>query len=126
MTKSSLRKNGIIGLLSVLAVFVVLGCGTMISKATAPTMTISVTNNSGRTISHIYLSAADNDNWGPDQLNDTPVASGSSVSINSASCQGSIKVIAEDADGCFVTTVIQCAENADWTITSDAARNCGN
>ena len=126
MTNSSLRKNGFIGLLSLFVVVAVLGCGTMVSNAVAPTTNISITNNSGRSISHIYLSPPNSDNWGPDQLNDNAVASGSSVTISSAACEGSVKVIAEDQDGCFISTTIACSENAGWTISSDAPRNCGN
>ena len=126
MTKSSLRKNGFIGLLSLLVVVAVLGCGTMVSRAVAPVTNISVTNNSGRTISHVYLSPPNSDNWGPDQLNDSGLAPGASVTINNAACEGSVKVIAEDQDGCFITTVVQCSENAGWTIASDAPRNCGS
>ncbi len=127
MTKLSLRKNAIIGFASLLVVFVVLGCGTMISNANAPAGNISVTNNSSRSISHIYLSAPDNDNWGPDQLNDNALAPGASVTINNASCnQSTIKVVAEDQEGCFVSAVIQCGENSSWTITNDTTPNCGN
>ena len=127
MTKLSLRKNAIIGFTSLLVVFVVLGCGTLISNANAPAASIAVTNNSSRSISHIYLSAPDNDNWGPDQLNNASLAPGASVTINNASCnQSTIKVVAEDQDGCFVSAVIECAENSSWTITNDATPNCGN
>ena len=127
MTKSSLRKNGFIGLLFLFVIVAVLGCGTMVSTAVAPPANISITNNSGRSISHVYLSPPNSENWGPDQLNDNAIAPGSSFTISNAACdQGSIKIIAEDQDGCFITTVIQCSENAGWTITSDAPRNCGN
>jgi hypothetical protein len=127
MTNSSLRKNGFIGLLSLFVLAAVLGCGTTISRAGAPATNISVTNNSSRTVTHLYLSPPDSDNWGADQLNDNALAPGASFTISNASCdQGSIKVIAEDQDGCFVSTVIQCSENAGWTITSDAVPNCGS
>src|ERR1044072_9149280 len=38
------------------------------SLASALTLTITVNNNSSREIRHLYLSPANNDNWGPDQL----------------------------------------------------------
>jgi hypothetical protein len=34
-------------------------------------------------------------------------------------------VIAEDQDGCFESTIINCGDNANWTITTDTARDCG-
>ena len=127
MAKSSLRKNGFIGLLSLFVVLAELGCGTLVSNAVAPVTNISVTNNTSRTIAHIYLSSPDNDNWGPDQLNDNAMAPGASATISNASCaQATIKVVAEDQDGCFVTAVIQCNENSSWTITNAATPNCGN
>ena len=127
MTNSSIRKYGFISLVSLLVMVAVLGCGTMISNANAPATSISVTNNSSRTISHIYLSSPDNDNWGPDQLSETSISPGASVTINNASCnQATVKVIAEDQDGCFVSAVIECTENSSWTISNDATPNCGN
>lgn len=95
---------------------------------TANAMSIAVTNNSGRDIHHLYLSPVDRDAWGPDQLNETVLRSGQSITISDVACQGyEIKVIAEDKDGCFVYAVVSCAQaNAGWTITSDMPRDCGN
>jgi hypothetical protein len=54
-------------------------------------------------------------------------ANGGSFTISNVSCSGStIKVIAEDQDGCFSYQVVSCSEGATWTITNDTARDCGN
>lgn len=114
--------------LLVLGVFVgVMVCGPLLSKAYAPSMAITITNNSSHEIRHVFLSAPDQNNWGPDQLGSSVIsANGGSVTIN-ASCDGpSIKVIAEDQDGCFVYQVVSCSESATWTITNSATRDCGN
>lgn len=91
-------------------------------------MSITVTNNSGRDIHHLYLSPVERDAWGPDQLNDTVLRAGQSVTINDVSCAGyEIKLIAEDREGCFVYTVVSCAQaSTGWTITADMPKDCGN
>jgi len=114
--------------LMVLGIFVgMMAYGPLLSKAYAPTTAITIVNNSNREVRHVFLSAPDSNNWGPDQLGSSVIsANGGSVTIN-ASCNGpSIKVIAEDQEGCFVYQVVSCSENAAWTITNDAARDCGN
>jgi hypothetical protein len=89
--------------------------------------TITVTNSSNWQIRHLYLSPVDQENWGPDQLNDSVLAPGASFTISVASCSGSeIKVISEDADGCFLSQVVGCTDDAQWTITNAATPNCGN
>ena len=94
----------------------------------APATAITIVNNSGREIRHVFLSPPDQNNWGPDQLvNSVISANGGSFTINNVSCSGStIKVIAEDQEGCFIYQVVSCSENATWTITNDSSRDCGN
>lgn len=127
--RNTLRKSSpLFTSLVVLAVFVgVMVCGPLLSKAHAPATAITIVNNSGREVRHVFLSAPDSNNWSADQLGTSVIsANGGSVTIN-ASCDGpSIKVIAEDQDGCFSYQVVSCSENATWTITSSTARDCGN
>ena len=114
--------------LAVLGIFVgMMVCGPLLSKAHAPSTAITIVNNSSREIRHVYLSAPDSNNWGSDQLGSSVIsANGGSVTIN-ASCDGSsIKVIAEDHQGCFFYQVVSCSENATWTITNSATPDCGN
>lgn len=114
--------------LAVLGIFVgLMVCGPLLSRAHAPATAITIVNNSSHEIRHVYLSPPDQNNWGSDQLGSSVIAAnGGSVTIN-ASCDGaSIKVIAEDNEGCFIYKVVTCSESVTWTITSDAARDCGN
>ena len=114
--------------LLVLGVFVgLMVCGPLLSKAHAPSTSINIVNNSNREIRHVYLSPPDSNSWGSDQLGSSVIsANGGSVTIN-ASCSGpSIKVIAEDHEGCFFYQVVTCSENATWTITASATPDCGN
>ena len=126
--RNSLRKSSPLFMsLVVLAVFAgMMVCGPLLTKAYGPTTAITIVNNSNREIRHVYLSAPDQNNWGPDQLGSSVISpDGGSVTIN-ASCSGSIKVIAEDQEGCFLYQVVTCSETAAWTITSSTARDCGN
>jgi hypothetical protein len=115
-----------------LAIFVVLfgvfACVPLRSGAHAPATAITIVNNSSREIRHVYLSPPNQDNWGPDQLNGAVIsAGGGSYTLGNVSCdQGSVKVITEDQNGCFLYNVVVCAESATWTITNDAVPDCGN
>jgi len=112
-----------------LAVFAgIMVCAPLLSAAPALTSAITIVNNSSREIRHVYLSAPDQNNWGSDQLvNSTIPANGGSVTLSNVSCGGaSIKVIAEDHDGCFSYAIVSCSDNATWTITDSTTRDCGN
>jgi hypothetical protein len=115
--------------LLVLGIFVgMMVCGPMLSKAHAPATAITIVNNSSREIRHVYLSAPDQNNWGSDQLMNSVISpNGGSFTLSNVSCGGSsIKVIAEDQEGCFLYQVVTCSDNVSWTITNDTTRDCGN
>jgi hypothetical protein len=115
--------------LVVLGVFLgMMVCGPLLSMAHAPSTAITIVNNSSHEIRHLYLSPPDQNNWGSDQLVNSVISpNGGSFTISNVSCSGSsIKVIAEDQDGCFVYQVVTCSENVTWTIASNATRDCGN
>jgi hypothetical protein len=102
-------------------------CGPLLSRAYAPSTAITIVNNSSREIRHVFLSPPDQNNWGPDQLGSSAIAPNGGSATVSASCGGaSIKVIAEDHEGCFSYQVLTCSDNATWTITNDTTRDCGN
>ena len=120
-------KNGIrLGLL--VAVLCTAGTMTLLTGATvAPALTsITVVNNSNVEIRHLYLSPADNDNWGPDQLNQSVIAPGQSVTIQVAWDQAMVKVISEDQNGCFFYQTVEASGSVNWTITADAVPDCGS
>ena len=112
--------------LMLVAVFGALAALTPLSTATAPSLTITVVNNSGWEIRHLYLSPADNDNWGADQLNESSISSGASRTLNVSWDQSTVKLVAEDQDGCFMNTTVEATGNPVWTIASNATRNCGD
>lgn len=98
----------------------------LLLSARPTTATITVVNNSSQEIRHLYLSAVDQDNWGPDLLNGV-VKPGESFTISNPTCGGSqIKVVGEDQNGCFVSGVVSCSGDSTWTITNNDTPNCGN
>lgn len=98
----------------------------LLSAAHAPSTSVTIVNNTSMEIRHVYLSTTTDNNWGPDQLNNAPIAIGGSQALNLSCGSGNIKVIAEDEDGCFYYEVVSCSENSTWTINSNSARDCGN
>ena len=124
-TFNAIRKAAYI-LAFVATLVTVLASTTKHSRARTQMSSITIVNNSGREIRHVYLSPPNSDNWGPDQLNHSVINSGGSYTLGNVSCpQASIKVIAEDQNGCFFYQIVNCADNATWTITSDATPDCG-
>ncbi|HYR76967.1 MAG TPA: hypothetical protein VEM96_14095 [Pyrinomonadaceae bacterium] len=111
--------------LIVVAVFGALVTAAPLSDATAPSLTITVVNNSGLEIRNFYLSPADNDNWGPNQLNESPISPGATRALDVSWDQSTVKLVAEDQDGCFMNTTVEATGNPVWTITGDTTRNCG-
>lgn len=117
-------------IISYFAIFAVVFCAIIaapkLSRARADGNAINVTNNTSRTITHVYLAAPERDNWSADQLNDTVLSPGQSYTLTNVDCyESGIKVIAEDVDGCFVSTTMACSANGAWTITNDAVVDCG-
>jgi hypothetical protein len=100
-----------------------------LSSARTPMATsVNIVNNSNKAISSVYLSHVNADDWTGNQLsNGTTIAAGQSYNLSNIACdQQQIKVIGEDQDGCFLSTVVNCGESSTWTITNETSRDCGN
>ena len=124
---SSLAKSKPLAILVIL--IGIFACVPLLSNAHAPATSTAITivNNSSREIRHLYLSAPDQNNWGPDQLGSSVIAAGGGSVTIAANCGGSsIKVIAEDHQGCFLYQVVACNDSVTWTITNAAAPDCGD
>jgi hypothetical protein len=97
----------------------------LLSRA-RPSTSVNIVNNSSRAIVHIYLSHVDADDWSGNQLGDSTISPGQSFTLDNVACdQQQVKVIGEDQDGCFSSTVATCGASGTWTITNDTARDCG-
>jgi len=128
--RTRLRKSNTLSIsVLVLAIFVgLMVCGPLLTNAHAPVSTITIVNNSSHEVRHVFLSPPDQNNWSADQLGSSAIpGNGGSATISNVSCNGpSIKVIAEDEEGCFIYQVVTCSDSVTWTITNEAARDCGN
>ena len=96
------------------------------SNASVTQLTVNLVNNSDGEICHLYLSPADNDNWGADQLNETKITAGSTRTVQLSWDQSTVKLVAEDQDGCFLTTTVDATGTQVWTITNNTPRDCGS
>ena len=98
----------------------------LLSSARTRTTSVNIVNNSNKEIRNVYLSHVNTDDWGANQLGNATIPPGQSFALNNVACdQQQVKVIGEDQDGCFVSTVVSCGDSATWTITNNAARDCG-
>jgi hypothetical protein len=108
------------------AALCVFAAAPLLSSARVRSASITVANNSGRSIIHVYLSHTDADDWGANQLGDSPVASGESYTISGVSWDGSqIKVVAEDGNGCFSYGVVDGSGDSTWNISANTPADCG-
>ena len=99
----------------------------LLSRARAVSTSVNIVNNSSRTIRNLYVSHVNADDWSDNQLGDATIGSGQSFNLSNVACDAQqLKVIGEDQDGCFLSTVITCGENSTWTINDDTPRDCGN
>jgi hypothetical protein len=123
MKNSFTKKNFCRLVILCVALFALAG----LSTARSPTTSVNIMNNSSKEIRNVYLSHVDVDDWGTNQLENTTISPGQSFTITNFTCDGQqIKVIGEDQNGCFLSTVITCGNNATWTITNDTAADCGS
>ena len=91
------------------------------------TTSVNIVNNSTGEIRNVYLSHVESDDWTANQLaNGTTIGAGQSYNLSNVVCdQEQVKLIGEDQDGCFLSTVVSCGSSSTWTITNDTARDCG-
>jgi hypothetical protein len=95
------------------------------STPTSNSINVTITNSSQKDIKHVYVAVGSPDNWGPDCLN-SAITTGGSFTVNGIACDGStVRVIAEDQNGCFYYNNVSCDGNATWTISDNSTADCG-
>jgi len=83
-----------------------------LSIARTLTTSVNIVNNSSRAISHVYLSHVGRGRLDRQPIGESVIASGQSYNLTNVACdQQQVKIIGEDQDGCFVSTVV------NWAIT---------
>jgi hypothetical protein len=93
--------------------------------ALARNATVKVINQSKWEIHHLFLSPASEEEWGPDQLEDSILTKGDSLTITNIPCDTyDVKVVDEDGDECVIEAVELCRDNAYWKITDKALLEC--
>src|ERR1051325_9924340 len=101
------------------------GVSLAVAARSSNTVSVTITNHSNREIRHVYVAAGDPNNWGPDQLHGS-IPAGGSATLSNVGCDGaSVRVIAEDNNGCFVYYTAACDANQTWDITDATAPDCG-
>lgn len=96
------------------------------APARAVSTSVTIVNNSSRVIRNVYTSHVDADDWSANLLGEATIAAGQSLDVSNLACDGQqVKVIAEDEDGCFLSTVVTCGQNSSWTVSNSTARDCG-
>ncbi|MFY9621691.1 MAG: hypothetical protein WAM70_18310 [Pyrinomonadaceae bacterium] len=122
-SKSYRNTRGLIILVALLA----LAALPLISSARTAATSVNIVNNSSRELRNVYLSHVNVDDWTGNQLGNATIPAGQSFTLSNVACdQQQVKVIAEDEDGCFLSTVITCGDSAVWTVTNATTRDCGN
>jgi cell division protein FtsL len=87
--------------------------------------TVKIINQSKWEIHHIYLSSSEDQEWGPDQLEDETLAKGESLTLTGIECDTyDIQVVDEDGDECVIEQVELCGDNSYWKITDKALLEC--
>jgi len=95
------------------------------APAFARKATVKIINQSKWEIHHIYLSSSDDQEWGPDQLEDETLAKGESLTLTGIECDlYDIQVVDEDGDECVIEEVDLCNDNSYWKITDKALLEC--
>ena len=85
---------------------------------------IRIKNNSRWDIRRIYMSNAETNNWGPDQLGDDVLRTGGTFTLsNIRPAEYDIMFVDQDNDKCVLRNV-PIFENKDWAISSDWLVKC--
>lgn len=95
------------------------------ASAFAERATVKIINQSKWEIHHIFLSSSEEESWGPDQLEDSILAKGDSLTLKNIPCDNyDIKVVDEDGDECVIEQVPLCRDHSFWKITDKDLLEC--
>jgi hypothetical protein len=87
--------------------------------------TVTVVNQSQWGIYHFFLSPADTDQWGPDQLGDHVIEPNTSAKLDGVPCDVyDVKLVDQDGDECIVGGVEVCSGDHQWIVTSEDLAVC--
>jgi hypothetical protein len=86
---------------------------------------VTVVNKSDWDIHHFFLSPAEQNEWGPDQLGDEVIGTGDSFRLTGVPCdEFDVRLVDEDGDECVVLGVDICGSSEQWEIESSDLLEC--
>ncbi len=86
---------------------------------------VKITNRTDWEIHELYFSSVDDENWGPDQLDEDYIGKGESFTVLGIPCDDyDVKIVDEDGDACVVAKVDICGDNQEWAITTADLLKC--
>lgn len=106
---------------------VVAVCLAWVSSAEAgKKASVKIVNKSKWDIHHLYMSPADEKDWGPDQLGKNVIsAGGGTFTLSDIPCDTwDVKVVDEDDDECVIEDADVCKDQYEWKITNDELLKC--
>ncbi len=92
--------------------------------ASAHALTLEFKNDSSWEIHELYFSSADEEDWGPDQLEEEVIEHGTTFSLNMIE-QGvyDVKIVDEDGDSCEVNDV-DFEDSEHFALTDEVLIGC--
>lgn len=86
---------------------------------------VTILNESDWRLDQLFLSSADSDDWGPDQLGAAVLGKNESFKITDIPCDTyDVKLVDEDGDECVVESVNLCGNKETWRVTSKDLLAC--
>ncbi|HEX2254591.1 MAG TPA: hypothetical protein VHQ65_15080 [Thermoanaerobaculia bacterium] len=110
---------------TVLAAVLVAVSWTGVAGAARSDSDVTFVNKSSWDIYELYLSPSDDDEWGPDQLEEGVLESGGEFLLYSIPCDDyDVLLIDEDGDECILEEIDLCGDSEEWVITNKALLAC--
>lgn len=107
------------------AVLLLAGVVAMSSIAAMGESDVIIKNDSSWVLTELYLSPADDNEWGPDQLGNHVIGSGDEFTLSEIPCEVyDIRLVDEDDDVCILEGVALCNHEAGWHITNQSLLQC--
>lgn len=85
---------------------------------------ITLKNDSHWAIHELYFSAANQNEWGPDQFGKHTISTGQTFTLTGIPCDKyDVKLVDEDGDACVVEDVAVCSSDT-WAISDQDLLHC--
>lgn len=100
-------------------------CACLLLALPAAAESVKIVNQSEWGIYQFFLSPADTDNWGPDQLREHVIEPNTAATLSDVPCGiYDVKLVDQEGDECIVAGVEVCSGNHEWVVTSEDLAVC--